>query len=93
MKAPISDSELSTLPPVESHADKAGQSLNPAQLIKVQSLRVSFAGKEVVHGIDFSMAPGERLALFDGLSDREWQAEVSAMGRSAVAVRAYTWAP
>lgn len=63
MKAPISDSELSTLPPVESHADKAGQSLNPAQLIKVQSLRVSFAGKEVVHGIDFSIASGERLAL------------------------------
>ena len=31
--------------------------------------------------------PGERLALFDGLSDLEWQAEVSAMGRSAVAVR------
>jgi 16S rRNA (uracil1498-N3)-methyltransferase len=31
--------------------------------------------------------PGERLALFDGLSDLEWQAEVTAMGRSAVAVR------
>jgi hypothetical protein len=27
--------------------------------------------------------PGERLALFDGLSDLEWQAEVTAMGRSA----------
>jgi microcin C transport system ATP-binding protein len=32
-------------------------------LLDVQSLRVSFAGKEVVHGVDFSIAPGEKLAL------------------------------
>ena len=32
-------------------------------LLAVQGLRVSFAGKEVVHGIDFSIAPGEKLAL------------------------------
>jgi len=32
-------------------------------LLKVENLRVSFAGKEVVHGIDFSIAPGEKLAL------------------------------
>src|SRR6185295_6637737 len=34
-----------------------------SQLLEVKGLRVSFAGKEVVHGIDFSIAPGEKLAL------------------------------
>jgi microcin C transport system ATP-binding protein len=32
-------------------------------LLEVKDLRVSFGGKEVVHGIDFSIAPGEKLAL------------------------------
>lgn len=32
-------------------------------LLEVTNLRVSFAGKEVVRGIDFSIAPGEKLAL------------------------------
>jgi microcin C transport system ATP-binding protein len=32
-------------------------------LLEVRGLSVSFAGTEVVHGIDFSMAPGERVAL------------------------------
>jgi microcin C transport system ATP-binding protein len=32
-------------------------------LLEVKNLRVSFAGKEVVRGIDFSVAPGEKLAL------------------------------
>ena len=32
-------------------------------LLDVKNLRVSFAGKEVVRGIDFSVAPGEKLAL------------------------------
>ena len=32
-------------------------------LLEVTGLRVSFAGKEVVRGIDFSIAPGEKLAL------------------------------
>ena len=32
-------------------------------LLNVKDLRISFAGKEVVHGIDFSIAPGEKLAL------------------------------
>jgi microcin C transport system ATP-binding protein len=40
--------------------------MNPhsnAALLEVKNLRVSFGGKEVVHGIDFSIAPGEKLAL------------------------------
>jgi len=32
-------------------------------LLKVQGLRVAFGAKEVVHGIDFDIAPGEKLAL------------------------------
>ena len=32
-------------------------------LLDVKNLRISFAGKSVVHGIDFSIAPGEKLAL------------------------------
>jgi microcin C transport system ATP-binding protein len=31
--------------------------------LEVRNLRVSFGGQEVVHGIDFEIAPGERLAL------------------------------
>jgi len=33
------------------------------QLLEVRGLRISFGDKEVVHGIDFSIAPGEKLAL------------------------------
>ena len=32
-------------------------------LLEVRGLSISFAGKEVVHGIDFHIAPGEKLAL------------------------------
>ena len=32
-------------------------------LLDVQNLRVAFGGQEVVHGIDFSLAAGEKLAL------------------------------
>ena len=32
-------------------------------LLEVKDLRVSFGGKEVVHGVDLSIAPGEKLAL------------------------------
>jgi microcin C transport system ATP-binding protein len=32
-------------------------------LLDVKNLRIAFGGKEVVHGIDFSIAPGEKLAL------------------------------
>jgi microcin C transport system ATP-binding protein len=35
--------------------------MNP--LLEVKGLRVSFGGKEVVHGVDFHVAPGEKLAL------------------------------
>jgi microcin C transport system ATP-binding protein len=63
VKVPILDSELSTLHPADMQSAGDSLSPNPAPLLKVDSLRVSFAGHEVVHGIDFSIAPGERLAL------------------------------
>jgi microcin C transport system ATP-binding protein len=34
-----------------------------APLLEVEGLRVAFGDKEVVHGIDFRIAPGEKLAL------------------------------
>jgi microcin C transport system ATP-binding protein len=37
--------------------------MSAPNLLDVQGLRVSFAGKEVVRGIDFSVASGEKLAL------------------------------
>lgn len=51
---------------VEGSGQGAGERLRPVQperLLDVQNLCVSFAGREVVHGIDFSVAPGEKLAL------------------------------
>ena len=32
-------------------------------LLDVRGLRVAFGGKEVVHGVDFNIRPGEKLAL------------------------------
>ena len=45
------------------YAPAAGQPSLSASLLDVEDLRVSFAGKEVVRGISFSIAAGEKLAL------------------------------
>jgi microcin C transport system ATP-binding protein len=34
-----------------------------APLLQVDGLRIAFGGKEVVHGVDFAIGPGEKLAL------------------------------
>jgi 16S rRNA (uracil1498-N3)-methyltransferase len=39
------------------------------------------------HAQVLRLQPGDRLSLFDGRSDVAWQAEITAMGRSQVAVR------
>ncbi len=39
----------------------AGQTATP--LIDVRGMRIAFGGKEVVHGVDFRVMPGEKLAL------------------------------
>jgi len=41
----------------------AQQTMGRQPLLEVEGLRVAFGGKEVVHGIDFRMAAGEKLAL------------------------------
>ena len=35
----------------------------PKPLLDVQGLRIAFDGREVVHGVDFQIQPGEKLAL------------------------------
>jgi microcin C transport system ATP-binding protein len=37
--------------------------MSDAPLLDVRGLRIAFGGEPVVHGIDFSIAPGEKLAL------------------------------
>ncbi|MEN9887798.1 MAG: hypothetical protein RL758_2376, partial [Pseudomonadota bacterium] len=37
--------------------------MNNAPLLQVEGLRIAFGGREVVHGIDFQVHPGEKLAL------------------------------
>jgi microcin C transport system ATP-binding protein len=48
-------------PPLPLGEDRGGGRV--PKLLDVRDLRVSFGGKEVVHGIDFQIAPGEKLAL------------------------------
>jgi microcin C transport system ATP-binding protein len=62
MTAPTLVASHTALPPEGVLAATGGPSpLTP--LLDVRHLRVSFGGKEVVHGIDFSIAAGEKLAL------------------------------
>ncbi len=42
---------------------EAGGQAAPEQLLAVHNLSVAFGGHEVVHGIDFSIAAGEKVAL------------------------------
>lgn len=58
MTAPTPGTDLPSLPSRGARPPGGGD-----WLLEVQNLRVSFAGKEVVRGIDFSIQPGEKLAL------------------------------
>jgi microcin C transport system ATP-binding protein len=61
-QTPTLGTGVSSLPPEGAFAARGGPSpLRP--LLEVSDLRVSFGGAEVVHGIDFSIQPGEKLAL------------------------------
>jgi microcin C transport system ATP-binding protein len=51
------------MPPRGGRAAGDGSSPRMTSLLDVQNLRVSFAGKEVVKGISFSIQAGEKLAL------------------------------
>ncbi len=56
MTAPTLGTDVSSLPP-------EGGALMPELLLDVHGLSVAFAGKEVVRGLDFQIAPGEKVAL------------------------------
>jgi len=75
MTTPTLRTDVSSLPPEGAELARGGPSLRSTAsttstpgtdmscLLEVNNLRVSFAGKEVVRGIDFSIQPGEKLAL------------------------------
>ena len=63
MTAPTLGTGVSPLPPEGARPAWGGPAAGGTPLLEVQGLRVAFGGKEVVHGIDFGIAPGEKLAL------------------------------
>lgn len=63
MTAPTPGTDVSSPPTEGARPTRGGPAMGGDCLLDVQNLRVSFAGKEVVRGIDFSIQPGEKLAL------------------------------
>ncbi len=64
MTAPTLGTDVSSLPPEGALAPWGGPAaLMPELLLDVHDLRVAFGGKEVVRGLDFQIAPGEKVAL------------------------------
>ncbi len=65
MMAPTLPASRGTLPPEGANFSRGGPSknLSGGPLLAVKGLRVSFGGHEVVRGIDFQIAPGEKLAI------------------------------
>jgi microcin C transport system ATP-binding protein len=63
MTAPTLPASHSALPPEGEHAARGGLSPRMTALLEVKKLSVSFAGKEVVKGVSFSINAGEKLAL------------------------------
>ncbi len=69
--APTLRTEVSSLPPEGAVPPGGGPAAGRtssapgtgAPLLDVRDLRVAFGGKAVVHGVNFSIAPGEKLAL------------------------------
>ncbi|WP_439518924.1 ABC transporter ATP-binding protein [Hydrogenophaga sp.] len=64
MSAPTLPAARGSLPPEGAAPPWGGPAAGLAPtLLEVKNLRVSFGGQEVVHGIDFSIRAGEKLAL------------------------------
>lgn len=63
MTTPTLGTGMSSLPPEGEHFPLGRPSGATQPLLDVKNLRIAFGGKEVVHGIDFAIAPGEKLAL------------------------------
>ena len=62
MTTPTLSAGAAALPPEGALAPRGGPSAL-GLLLDVKGLRVAFGGKEVVHGVNFSVRPGEKLAL------------------------------
>jgi microcin C transport system ATP-binding protein len=63
MRAPTLPVSQGALPPEGERAARGGSSPHMTALLEVKNLSVSFAGKEVVKGVSFSISAGEKLAL------------------------------
>jgi microcin C transport system ATP-binding protein len=63
MTTPILAAADAALRSQEAVAFRGGPSPLTTALVEVKGLRVAFGDKEVVRGVDFSIAPGEKLAL------------------------------
>lgn len=63
MMAPTLPAVRGSLPSEGAVPPWSGPAAGPPPLLDVKGLRVSFGGKEVVHGVDFHIRPGEKLAL------------------------------
>ncbi len=63
-----------------------------APLLKVQGLTVGFGGRAVVHGVDFEIAPGEKLALVGESGSGKTVTALSLLGLAQGAqVRGQAW--
>jgi microcin C transport system ATP-binding protein len=63
MMAPSLPAARGSLPPEVVDQGVSRSAVDTTALLSVRNLRVGFSGQDVVHGIDFDIAPGERLAL------------------------------
>ncbi len=63
MMAPTLPAARGSLPPEGAVPPWGGPAAGHAPLLDVKGLRVSFGDKEVVHGVDLHIHPGEKLAL------------------------------
>jgi microcin C transport system ATP-binding protein len=63
MKAPTLPASRGSLSPEGTAPAWSSAPTGAAPLLDIRGLRVAFGGKQVVHGIDLHIAPGEKVAL------------------------------
>lgn len=66
-----------------SAPSRSATALPSGNLLEVQGLRVAFAGVDVVKGIDFSIAPGEKVALVGESGSGKTVTALSLLGLAA----------